>query len=94
MISCLLATIGLSIYSIYRYIKNEDTISIKLTTFFSTKDAIYPSLSLCILPPFLERNFDMYGNKDIDMTSCNRWHFKTVLTISTFRMVISLMKVF
>ena len=69
MIACSLATIGLSIYSVYRYIKNEDTTSIKLITFLSTKDAIYPSLSFCILPPFLEKNFDIYGDKDINMTS-------------------------
>ena len=69
MIACSFATIGLSIYSVYRYIKNEDTTLIKLITFLSTKDAIYPSLSFCILPPFLEKNFDIYGDKDINMTS-------------------------
>ena len=66
---CLLATIGLSIYSLARYLKNEDTTSINLITFLNAKDAIYPSLSFCILPPFLENKFEIYGDSDINMTS-------------------------
>ena len=66
---CLLASACLSIYSISRFIDNEDVTLVKLTKFQSTKDAIYPSLSFCILPPFLERKFDMYSNNDINMTS-------------------------
>ena len=67
--TCLFATIGLSIYSVSRYNKNEDTTSIKITTFLSTKDAIYPSMSFCILPPFLEEKFHVYGDNEINMTS-------------------------
>ena len=49
--------------------KNEDTTSINLITFLNEKDAIYPSLSFCILPPFLENKFEIYGDKEINMTS-------------------------
>ena len=66
---CLLTTIGLLIYSISRYLANEDTTLVKVTQFLSTKVAIYPSLSFCILPPFLEEKFDVYGNPEINMTS-------------------------
>ena len=69
MVTCFLATISLSIYSLYRYIKNEDTTSIKITTFLSTKEAIYPSLSFCILIPFLKHKFNVYEDKGINMTS-------------------------
>ena len=64
---CLLATICLSIYSFSRYNKNEDTTSIKITSFLSTKDAIYPSMSFCILPPFIEEKFQVYGDIEIKM---------------------------
>ena len=67
--TCFLATIFLSIYSLHRYIKNEDITLTKITTFLSTKDAIYPSLSFCILDPFLKENFEVYGDKEINATS-------------------------
>ena len=70
---CLFVTIGLSIYSIYRYIKNEDTTLVQITKFLSSKDAIYPSLSLCILPPFLEKNFEEYHNDEINISSYTRF---------------------
>lgn len=69
MSACLFATIVLSIYSVHRYLNNEDTTSIKVRTFLSTKDAIYPSMSFCILSPFLEKSFDVYGDNEINMTS-------------------------
>ena len=70
---CLFVTIGLSLYSIFRYIKNEDTTLVQITKFLSSSDAIYPSLSLCILPPFLEKSFAVYHNDGINMSSYTRF---------------------
>ena len=66
---CLCATIILSIYSIHRYLLNEDTTLVKVTKFLSSKDAIYPSFSICILTPFLEDKFQVYEDADINITS-------------------------
>ena len=66
---CLFATIGLSIYALYRFSNDEDTTLVRVTKFLSSKDAIYPSLSFCILPPFLEKQFKIYGDNSINMTS-------------------------
>ena len=66
---CLFATIGLTIYAMYRFSKNEDTTLVRFTTFLSSKDAIYPSFSFCILPPFLEKQFEVYRDDLINMTS-------------------------
>ena len=95
MVTCFLATISLSIYSLYRYIKNEDTTSIKITTFLSTKEAIYPSLTLCILHPFLKQKFDVYEDKGINMTSYidylngNEWN-ESFLTVDYDDVTVSL----
>ena len=66
---CFLATMGLSIYVMYRYSKDEDTTLVRVTKFHSSKDAIYPSFSFCIFPPFLEKKFEVYGDYSINMTS-------------------------
>ena len=63
------ATISLSIYSLNRYLKNEDTTVLKVTTFFSSDESIYPSLTFCIVPPFLDKKFDMFGDKEINTES-------------------------
>ena len=39
------------------------------TKFHSSKEAIYPSFSICILPPFLENKFKIYDTPDVNMTS-------------------------
>ena len=67
-ILCLLATIFLSVYSILRYLKNEDAIIVKTSTFLASNDAIYPSFTLCIQPPFLDEKFDIYRNDSINAT--------------------------
>ena len=72
-IFCLLATIGLSIYSIYRFWLNEDTTVVQVTRFLSSMDAIYPSLSFCVLPPFLEEKFDIYEDEKINMSSYRKF---------------------
>ena len=67
-LACTAATIGLQLYCITRYFKNDDITEVKYTSFHSSKDAIYPSFSICILPPFIEKRFDEYGN-GINMAS-------------------------
>ena len=66
---CLFATIGLSIYSCYRFAKNEDVTLVQESKFLSSRDAVYPSFSFCILPPFMENKFQSYGDSRINMTS-------------------------
>ena len=67
-IACVAATIGLQLYCLTRYFENDDVTDVEYTTFHSSKDAIYPSVSICIIPPFIEKRFDVYGN-GINMTS-------------------------
>ena len=66
---CLFATIGLSIYSCYRFAKNEDVTLVQESKFLSSRDAVYPSFSFCILPPLMENKFKAYGDSRINMTS-------------------------
>ena len=68
-IICLSATISLSIYSLRRYLKNEDTTVTKITNFFSSNEAIYPSLTFCILSPFLHYEFAQFKDDAINMYS-------------------------
>lgn len=66
---CFLATIGLSIYSLLRYISNDDSTSIEIKRFLSSDDAIYPSFSFCIMSPFLDDKFEVYGDEEINKTT-------------------------
>ena len=70
---CLFATIYLSIYSLIRYCKDEDTTVLKVTKFFSSNESIYPSLTFCIAPPFLDSQFDMFGDDAINPKSYKRF---------------------
>ena len=69
LIICILATVCLSVFSIHRYLSNEDTTLVKITKFASSKDAIYPAFSFCIFDPFLKEKFDIYQDEKINMTS-------------------------
>ena len=68
-IICCIATVALLIYSLYRYVKNDDTTSIQTRTFFTSKGAIYPSLSICMFQPFLSDKFDIIGDTGVNMAS-------------------------
>ena len=70
---CLFATITLSIYSLSRYFRNEDTTVHKVTKFFSSSESIYPSLTFCIVPPFLDKQFDKYRDKEINTESYKKF---------------------
>ena len=66
---CLFATLVLVTFAMYRFSNDEDTTLVQVTKFHSSKDAIYPSFSFCILPPFLEKQFEIYRDDAINMTS-------------------------
>ena len=66
---CIFATIGLSIYAISRFCQNEDITLVKSSTYHSSEERIYPSISLCLLPPFIENEFDKFDDYAINMSS-------------------------
>ena len=66
---CLFATVGLSAYAISRYLENEDITLVQSLRYHSSEERLYPSISLCIIPPFLENEFIKYKNFGINMTS-------------------------
>ena len=70
---CLCATVCLSIYSISRFCKNEDVTMVQMSKYHSSEDRIYPSFSFCILPPFLEKEFDKYEDDGINVSSYSQF---------------------
>ena len=66
---CLITTIGLSIYSISRYCANEDLTMVNIVKYHSSEDRLYPSFTMCIYPPFLEKKFERFQREDINMSS-------------------------
>ena len=56
---CLFATLGLSIYSIYRFYMDEDVTLVKITKFHSSKDSICMTTLLEIAVVILECFLDM-----------------------------------
>ena len=66
-VCCLLSTVGLQIYCIFRYAKDENSTEVKYTKFHHDEDAMYPSLTFCFKDPFLEEKFQQYED-DINVT--------------------------
>ena len=56
-IICVLTTIGLVCWVSYEYSLNEDETQIHINRFHKTADDIYPSPTICIDDPFIERKF-------------------------------------
>ena len=54
-ISCVLTTIGLVSWVSYEYSLNEDETQIHINQFHKTAEDIYPSITICIDDPFIER---------------------------------------
>ena len=67
-IGCIAATLSLQILCVKHYFRDEDVSSVHFTKFDPSNAAIYPSISICILPPFLESKFDPY-EEGINQTS-------------------------
>ena len=59
---CLSTTIGLSVYSIMRYLANEDLTLVQVSKYYSSEDSIYPSHTICIINPFLDDRFDIFND--------------------------------
>ena len=58
---CLIATIALNTLCVLEYLENKDLCQIDFQKFNSDKDRIYPSVSICITNPFIEKNLAQYG---------------------------------
>ena len=54
-VTCVLTTIGLVSWVSYEYSLDEDATQIHINQFHKTADDIYPSPSICIEYPFIER---------------------------------------
>ena len=68
-ILCLCATVGLSVYSISRYLENEDVTLVQISQYHSSVTKIYPSITICILPPFLVKEFERHKENGMNMSS-------------------------
>ena len=66
---CLFTTISLSIYSILRYCRNDDTTLVQVSQYHTSDDRIYPSLTICIGQPFLVKEFERLKLDRINMSS-------------------------
>lgn len=67
---CLLVTIGLGISCLVKYFSDQDISRVDYKKFHhEVQDNIYPSISLCIINPFLEHELKKYGDDDINITS-------------------------
>ena len=63
LVSCVFATIGLQIRCLYKYSLNQDVSVLSFRRFHSETNDIYPSISFCILNPFLENELKKYGDE-------------------------------
>ena len=59
---CIIMTIGLQIHCIYIFLLNEDVSIVQYQPFHAQKGNIYPSITLCIVNPFLEDELKKYGD--------------------------------
>ena len=71
-VTCILGTVSLQIYCLFRYFWDEDLSSVQYTPFHSHMDAIYPSFSFCFVPPFLENAFEIYED-GINITTYSKF---------------------
>jgi hypothetical protein len=69
---CVIATVSLTIYCICNYLRNEDVSVVNFTTFYGSKEDVYPSFSFCIGPPLLEQKFVAYG-REVNITTYTKF---------------------
>ena len=62
---CLIATTGSVVWCVYNFALNEDVSSVRFRVFQSKPEYIYPSITLCVVNPFLGERLKEYG-KDIN----------------------------
>ena len=70
---CLVATFCLMAHCIDLYLKNEDVSVVGNRKFHSKKDAIYPSFTLCVLPPLDADKLSELGMEGVNVTTY--WSF-------------------
>ena len=73
LISCAIATVVLGIQSLNKYFLDENTTRVSYIK-FNHGDAgnIYPSVTLCVLNPFLEKELKRY-REDINITTYSKF---------------------
>ena len=52
-----------------RYCKNEDVTLVQISQYHSSADKIYPTISICISPPFLIKEFESHKDNMINISS-------------------------
>lgn len=60
---CVITTVGLTIYCIYQYSRNEDVSQISFKQYHEDEDSIYPAISLC-LTDYLNRTVLKDGSSE------------------------------
>ena len=58
---CLIATIAFNILCLSQYLENGDLCVIDFQKFNNDKERIYPSISICLNNPFIEKRLAQYG---------------------------------
>ena len=53
---CAFATISMSIYWSYQFSLNEDLCLVDYRHFYKGKDDVFPTISMCLMNPFLKKN--------------------------------------
>ena len=65
---CIIATIAFNILCLSQYLENGDLCVIDFQKFNNDKDRIYPSISICLNNPFIEKRLAQY-NKDFTISN-------------------------
>ena len=53
-LACFSAALGMTVYWLYKYAKNEDLVQINLRPFNTFSEGQYPMLSFCLINPFID----------------------------------------
>ena len=65
---CLLSVIVLNSWCYYKYNLDKDVSSLNYKFFNQDESSIYPSMSLCVVNPYIEHRLEKYG-KDVNSSS-------------------------
>ena len=57
---CIIGAIGMTLFCVFKYFKNESVVSVSYKVFHDTPDDVYPSISICLratkVGPFVDTN--------------------------------------
>ena len=65
---CIIATIGMFLYVVYKYAQNRDVSMVDFMEITGEDGNVYPAVSICLAPPYLERKLKSGIN-------ANYWRF-------------------